>query len=137
MKKHIVCIASFFKGNEFFEECHERGWRVTLVTSEDLLDSAWSWTSLSEVKTVRENATQEEYIRAVTNVAGARQINRIVGIDEFDVLTAAKAQDIFTNRRFKRFVSAAFPRQIEDAKHGDRGKFAVSRICRRIQSKTN
>ena len=93
MKKHIVCIASFFKGNEFFEECHERDWRVTLVTSEKLLDSAWAWTSLSEVKTVRYGATQEDYIRAVTNIAGSRKIDRIVGIDEFDVLTAAKARE--------------------------------------------
>ena len=92
MKKHIVCIASFFKGNEFFDECHERDWRVTLVTCEKLLDAAWSWTSLSEVKTVRDGATTEDYIRAVTNVAGARPVDRIVGIDEFDVLTAAKAR---------------------------------------------
>jgi biotin carboxylase len=93
MKKHIVCIASFFKGNEFFEECHERNWRVTLVTSEKLLDEAWAWTSLSEVKTVHNAATQEDYIRAVTNIAGTRPIDRIVGIDEFDVLTAAKARE--------------------------------------------
>ncbi|MDQ3041803.1 MAG: ATP-grasp domain-containing protein [Acidobacteriota bacterium] len=93
MKKHIVCIASFFKGNEFYEECHERHWRVTLVTSEKLLDAAWAWTSLSEVKTVPGGATQEDYIRAVTNIAGARRIDRIVGIDEFDVLTAAKARE--------------------------------------------
>lgn len=93
MKKHIVCIASFFKGNEFFEECHERDWRVTLVTGEKLLDAAWAWTSLSEVKTVRDGAGQEDYIRAVTNIAGARKIDRIVGIDEFDVLTAAKARE--------------------------------------------
>ena len=92
MKKHIVCIASFFKGNEFFEECHERNWRVTLVTSEKLLDAAWFWTSLGEVKTVRNDATAEDYIRAVTNIAGTRTIDRIVGIDEFDVLTAAKAR---------------------------------------------
>ena len=93
MRKHIVCIASFFKGNEFFDECHERHWRVTLVTNEKLLDAAWSWTSLSEVKTVPENAAPEDYIRAVTNIAGARKIDRIVGIDEFDVLTAAKARE--------------------------------------------
>jgi len=93
MKKHIVCIASFFKGNEFYEECHERHWRVTLVTSEKLLDAAWAWTSLSEVKTVPGGATQQDYIRAVTNIAGARRIDRIVGIDEFDVLTAAKARE--------------------------------------------
>lgn len=93
MKKHIVCIASFFKGNEFFEECHERDWRVTLVTSEKLLDAAWAWTSLSEVKTVPDGAGAEDYIRAVTNIAGARKVDRIVGIDEFDVLTAAKARE--------------------------------------------
>jgi len=92
MKKHIVCIASFFKGNEFFEECHERDWRVTLVAGEKLLDAAWAWTSLSEVKTVPGGATPEDYIRAVTNIAGTRKIDRIVGIDEFDVLTAAKAR---------------------------------------------
>jgi biotin carboxylase len=93
MKKHIVCIASEHKGNDFFEECHEAGWRVTLVTREKLLDEPWLWTSIGEVKTVRNDATTEDYVRAVTNVAGSRKIDRIVGIDEFDVLTAAKARE--------------------------------------------
>jgi biotin carboxylase len=93
MKKHIVCIASFFKGNDFFEECHEAGWRVTLVTRKGLLDEPWAWTALSDVKTVENNATAEDYIRVAANVAGVRPIDRIVGIDEFDVLTAAKARE--------------------------------------------
>ncbi len=93
MKNYIVCIASEFKGNEFFEECHEAGWHVTLVTRERLLDSPWSWTSLSEVKTVSDGATTEDYIRAVVNLAGLHPIHRVVGIDEFDVLTAAKARE--------------------------------------------
>ena len=93
MKKHIVCIASFFKGNDFFEECHEAGWRVTLVTRKSLLDEPWAWTSLGDVKTVRDDAAAEDYIRVVTNVAGTQKIDRIVGVDEFDVLTAAKARE--------------------------------------------
>lgn len=93
MKKHIVCIASEHKGNDFFEECHEAGWRVSLVTREKLLDEPWMWTSISEVKTVPDEATTNDYIRAVTNLAGARKIDRIVGIDEFDVLNAAKARE--------------------------------------------
>ncbi|MGI8786982.1 MAG: ATP-grasp domain-containing protein [Pyrinomonadaceae bacterium] len=93
MNNHIVCIASYFKGNEFYEECAERGWRVTLVTHEKLLDEAWAWTSLSAVKTVGGEATQEDYIRVVTNIAGGDAIDKIVGIDEFDVLTAAKARE--------------------------------------------
>ena len=93
MKNYIVCIASEFKGNEFYEECHEADWHVTLVTRENLLDSPWSWTSLSDVKTVHNQATPEDYVRAVVNIAGLHPIHRIVGIDEFDVLTAAQARE--------------------------------------------
>jgi len=93
MKNYIVCIASIFKGNEFFEECHDAGWHVTLVMPEKLLDASWSWTSLSEVKTVSNQATTEDYIRAVVNITGLHPIHRVVGIDEFDVLTAAKARE--------------------------------------------
>lgn len=93
MKKHIVCIASEHKGNEFLEECQNAGWLVTLVTRKDLLDFPWAWTALNDVKTVERGATQEDYIRAITNVAGNKKIDRVVGLDEFDVLTAAKARE--------------------------------------------
>ncbi len=93
MKKHIVVIASEFKGNEFLEECHEQGWHVTLITRNELLDQHWSWTSLNQVKTVDGYAAPEEYVRVITNLAGNQPINRIVGLDEFDVLTAAKARE--------------------------------------------
>ena len=93
MQKHIIVIASEHKGNEFLEECQNAGWRVTLVTRKDLLDYPWSWTSINEVKTVEKGASQDEYVRVVTNIAGSQPIDRIVGLDEFDVLTAAKARE--------------------------------------------
>ena len=93
MKNHIVCIASEHKGNEFLEECCDAGWHVTLVTREKLLDEYWVWTSINNVKTVPNDAVTEDYIRAVTNLAGNQPIDRIVGFDEFDVLTAAKARE--------------------------------------------
>jgi biotin carboxylase len=93
MKNHIVCIASEHKGNEFLEECHEAGWRVTLVTREKLLDEPWIWTAIDNVKTVRNEAVIEDYVRAITNLAGSEPIDRIVGLDEFDVLTAARARE--------------------------------------------
>ncbi|HEX8367937.1 MAG TPA: ATP-grasp domain-containing protein [Pyrinomonadaceae bacterium] len=92
-KNYIVCIASEHKGNDFLEECQEAGWQVTLVTKEKLLDEPWAWTSLNGVKTVPNEATTEDYIRAVTNIAGTQPITRVVGLDEFDVLTAAKARE--------------------------------------------
>jgi biotin carboxylase len=93
MKKHIVCIASEQKGNEFLDEAQNAGWHVTLVTRKKLLDQPWLWTALNDVKTVDDNATQEEYVRAITNIAGSRPIDRVVGLDEFDVITAALARE--------------------------------------------
>ncbi len=93
MKHHIVCIASEFKGNEFLDECQNAGWDVTLVTRKKLLDERWVWTALNEVKTVSDDASPDEYVRAIVNVAGNKSIDRVVGLDEFDVLTAAKARE--------------------------------------------
>jgi biotin carboxylase len=93
MKNHIVCIASEHKGNEFLDEAHNAGWHVTLVTRKKLLDEPWVWTALNEVKTVEDNAPVDEYVRAITNIAGERKIDRVVGLDEFDVITAAKARE--------------------------------------------
>lgn len=93
MKNHIVCIASEHKGNEFLDEAHNSDWNVTLVTRKKLLDWPWVWTALSDVKTVADDANEAEYIRAITNIAGTRPIHRVVGLDEFDVITAAKARE--------------------------------------------
>ena len=93
MKKHIVCIASEHKGNEFLDEAQNAGWHVTLVTRKKLLDQPWLWTALNDVKTVEDDASQEDYVRAITNIAGARKIDRVVGLDEFDVMTAARARE--------------------------------------------
>jgi biotin carboxylase len=93
MKNYIVCIASEYKGNEFLEECQNAGWHVSLVTRKKLLDEPWIWTSLNNVKTVDDDATVEDYVRAVVNIAGTQPVHRVVGLDEFDVLTAARARE--------------------------------------------
>lgn len=93
MSKHIVCIASEHKGNEFLEEAQNAGWRVTLVTRKKLLDSPWAWTAINDAKTVEDDAFPGDYVRAITNIAGSQPIDRVVGLDEFDVITAAMARE--------------------------------------------
>ena len=93
MQKHIVCVASEQKGNEFLEEAQNAGWHVTLVTRKKLLDQPWLWTALNDVRTVEDNASIEDYVRVITNIAGSRSIDRVVGLDEFDVMTAARARE--------------------------------------------
>jgi biotin carboxylase len=93
MKKHIVCIASEFKGNEFLEEAQKAGWHVTLVTREDIKDSDWAWTSLNEIVTVPKEAREEEYLRAIIDHASKMPVDHVVGMDEFDVLPSARARE--------------------------------------------
>ena len=93
MSKHIVCIASEHKGNEFLDEAHGAGWQVTLVTRHKLLEYPWDWTAIDDVKTVVDDAGVMDYVRAVTNIAGLKKIDRVVGLDEFDVMTAAMARE--------------------------------------------
>src|SRR6185369_1459969 len=93
MKNHIVCIASEHKGNEFLEEAQNAGWGVTLVTRKKLLDAPWAWTAINDVVTVDDEAQSVDYVRAITNLAGSTYIARIVGLDEFDVITAALARE--------------------------------------------
>ena len=83
---YIVCIASEFKGNEFLEEAKAAGWHVTLITHEKNKDAEWSWPSVNEFKTVPDDASKDEYIRTIVNVAGAHPVDRVVGLDEFDAL---------------------------------------------------
>lgn len=93
MTKHIVIIASDYKGGEFIEECQNAGWRVTLVTRKKLLDEPWPWTAINDAKTVDDDAGVLDYVRAVTNLAGSQTIDKVVGLDEFDVITAAMARE--------------------------------------------
>src|SRR4051794_30753894 len=95
MQRHIVIIASDYKGTEFIEECHNAGWHVTLVTRKKLLDSPWPWASINEARTVADDAIGTDYVRATTNLAGTQPIDHIVGLDEFDVITAAMAREHF------------------------------------------
>jgi len=111
MKNHIVCIASEHKGNEFLEAGQDAGWHVTLVTRKKLLDEPWMWAALNEVRTVEDDAQPVDYVRAITNLSGERTIDRIVGLDEFDVITAALARE---HLQIDSEMSSSFVRRFRD-----------------------
>jgi biotin carboxylase len=93
MTDHIVCIASEHKGNEFLETAKDAGWRVTLLTRQKLLDSPWPWNAIDDVAPVDDNAQPVDYVRVIANLAGSQQIDSVVGLDEFDVITAALTRE--------------------------------------------
>src|SRR5215216_5669173 len=85
---NITLIASEFKGYEFIEECQKAGWHVTLVTKEKYADDNWPWMSLNVIKTVPDDSPGLVYVQAIVDAAREIMPDRVVGLDEFDVLAA-------------------------------------------------
>ncbi len=88
----VVCLASYFKGTEFMQECRRQGCRVLLVTSQSLEHAAWPRESIDEcfyVPDVDKAWNINDVMLGLSHVAKTENIDRIVALDEFDVETAA------------------------------------------------
>ncbi len=89
----IVCVTSYFKGAEFLRACRRQGWRVVLLTREKLRAEAWPFDSLDELLTVPDHAEMEAYLHAVSEFACQHKPQRIVALEEADVITAARIRE--------------------------------------------
>ena len=85
----VVCLASYFKGVEFMRECKRRGCQVLLVTKEKLLGEDWPRESLDDIISLPNDATPDAFVHHVTQLARVKKIDRLVALEEFDILTAA------------------------------------------------
>jgi len=88
----ILCVASFFKGNEFIRECKLKGASVVLLTRQKLLAAEWAHESLDDLITIPGNNV-ETYIAAASHVARNRRVSRVVALEEYDVVTAARIRE--------------------------------------------
>ena len=86
---NVVCLASYFKGDEFIRECKRHGCRVALVTKEKWLHEEWPRESLDDIIAVPNDASSELYIHTVTQLARPQKLDRLIALEEFDVITAA------------------------------------------------
>ncbi len=89
----ILCIASFFKGNEFIRGARRQGAGVVLLTREKLLDREWARESLDELLAIPGKTSVSAYLMAATHVARTRQISRVVALEEYDIVTAAHIRE--------------------------------------------
>ncbi len=85
---NVVCLASYFKGEEFMRECKRRGCRVVLVTKEKFLHEDWPRASIDEIIPLPNEASTELFIHTVTQLARQVKIDRLVALEEFDVINA-------------------------------------------------
>jgi len=86
---NIVCLATYFKGAEFIRECKERGCRVVLITKEKMLREDWPRESLEDLIAVPNDAGPALFIDLLAFLARKSKIDRVIALEEFDVVTAA------------------------------------------------
>ncbi|MFN2596094.1 MAG: acetyl-CoA carboxylase biotin carboxylase subunit family protein [Pyrinomonadaceae bacterium] len=93
----ILCLASYEKGHEFLRECKRRGWRVLLLTSLSLKDSAeFPRDAVDELFYMPDRAKKwnlKDTIKSVSYVARTETIDVIVALDDFDLETAAALRE--------------------------------------------
>lgn len=85
----VVCLASYFKGVDFLRQCRLQGCRVVLVVKEKLRDEAWPHDSIDQFVTVPNQAGSDEFVHAVSTLARTTRVDRLVALEEYDVMHAA------------------------------------------------
>src|SRR6478735_8690795 len=90
---NIVCFATFFKGGDFMRECKAQGGKITLVTKEKMLNEDWPRDVLDEVYALPNDASVELFLDLVSHIAKTNKPDRIVALEEFDVVVAALARE--------------------------------------------
>lgn len=85
----VVCLASYFKGNPFLRQLRAQGCHVVLVIKEKLAGDDWAREAVDELVTVPNTASPEFFVHTVSELARHRRIDRVVALEEYDVMNAA------------------------------------------------
>ena len=86
---NIVCLATYFKGADFIRECKAHGCYVVLITKEKMLAEDWPRESLDDLIAVPNDAGPALFIDLLAFLGRNRRIDRVIALEEFDVVTAA------------------------------------------------
>jgi phosphoribosylamine-glycine ligase len=86
---NVVCLATFFKGVDFFRELKSHGCRVVVVTKERFLQEDWPRDSIDDLFALPNDAADEIFIDVIRHISQANRIDHVVALEEFDVILAA------------------------------------------------
>ena len=86
---NIICLATYFKGADFIRECKAHGCAVVLITKEKMLGEEWPRESLDDLIAVPNDAGPALFIDLVAFLSRKMKVDRVVALEEFDVVTAA------------------------------------------------
>jgi biotin carboxylase len=97
MQPTILCLASYFKGGLFLEECRQQGCRTILVTTQKTEHEDWPRHAIDEffMLPFPNLARQPDITYSIAYLMRERAIDRIVALDDYDVETAADLREHF------------------------------------------
>jgi biotin carboxylase len=91
----IICLATYFKGGDFIRECKRLGCEVVLVTKEKMLQEDWPRDCIDNLTAVPNDADALLFIDLVAFLSRETRPDRIIALEEFDVMTAALIREHF------------------------------------------
>jgi hypothetical protein len=95
----ILCIASYFKGEEFMRSAKREGCIVYLLTSKKHDNKPWPKEAIDEFFYVEDdghdNWNMDHVIAGLGHAMRSRKIDRIVALDDFDVEKGALLRETF------------------------------------------
>lgn len=95
----FLCLASYFKGEDFLRSAKAAGCRVFLVTGKKLEDKPWPREAIDEIFFVEEGPSHSwnlhDVVQGLAWVMRSRKVDRIVALDDFDVEKAAHLREVF------------------------------------------
>ncbi|HAF22573.1 MAG TPA: ATPase [Blastocatellia bacterium] len=92
---NVLCLATYFKGGDFIRECKRLGCNVILITKEKILNEDWPRDSLDDLIAVPNDAGPALLIDLAAFIAAKAKPDRVVALEEFDVMTAALIREHF------------------------------------------
>jgi biotin carboxylase len=122
---NIICLATYFKGADFIQECKAHGCHVILVTKEKMLREDWPRESLDDVIAVPNDAGPALFIDLLAFLARNRKIDRVVALEEFDVVTAALMREHLCLPGLSSSEAKVFRDKLSMAVHAERAGINV------------
>jgi hypothetical protein len=89
----ILCVSSYFKGNDFLAQAKSEGCKVILVTLESLLGKPWAREHIDEVFGMPTLIDRRAVVNAVSYLSRSRDIDRVAPLDDYDVELAAHLRE--------------------------------------------
>jgi hypothetical protein len=90
---NVVCVASYFKGEDFLRECKRQGARVELLTRARTAHENWPRDALDALHFLPDDSGAELVIHTIAQLTRERKVHALVALEEFDVITAALARE--------------------------------------------